>query len=111
MNTNKAGFIAGALFVPVAVLSSGTAYAQDFPRTVAAAQLSVTRGFTQLSLPLLHRTAAVDSAKASALLLEKLCPAPCPNAGHQPGSCDPGRERSLVLGHRRGWECGAVSRR
>jgi len=38
------------------------------------------RGFTQASLPVLHRTGAAGSVKAAALLLEKLCPAPCATA-------------------------------
>ena len=87
MKTIKTGLIVSALIVPGAILSSGTAYAEDFPRTAAAAQLSMTRGFNQSALPLLHRTAAVDPAKASTFLLEKLCPAPCSNASaNSPGT-------------------------
>src|SRR5271167_1768951 len=60
-----------------AILAGGTARAEDFPQTTAAAQRSVTQGFKQSSLPLLRREVTGNSAAVKASLLEKLCPAPC----------------------------------
>jgi hypothetical protein len=60
-----------------ALLAGGTAGAEEFPQTTAAAQRLVTEGFKQSSLPLLRREATGSPAAVRASLLEKLCPTPC----------------------------------
>ena len=70
---------ASALCVFGATLAGNTASAEDFPRTTAAAERSVTQGFNQASLPLLSRDVTANSGAVSAALLKKLCPAPCSN--------------------------------
>src|SRR4051812_18029593 len=77
----------GALSLSGAVLGDNTAHGQDFPKTSADAQLSITQGFEQSSLPLLHRMATSDPDAVSAGLVEKLCPPPCPPLGRRtPGN-------------------------
>ncbi len=69
------------------VLVGNTVRGQDFPETSAAAQLSITHGFKQSSLPLLHRFASGDPAEMSTALVEKLCPTPCPHpTANTPGN-------------------------
>src|SRR6185295_15544695 len=68
----------GALSLFGTVLGDNTVHGQDFPQTSADAQFSITQGFEQSSLPLLHRMAAGDPDAVSAGLVEKLCPPPCP---------------------------------
>jgi len=77
MKNFNLSLIAGALCALTTIAVSTRAHAEDFPQTTAAAQLSVTRGFNQASLPLLHRAAAADAATVGAALTAKLCPAPC----------------------------------
>ena len=69
--------VASALCVFTTISVSTSARADDFPQTTAAAQLSVTRGFNQASLTVLHRAAAADAGTVGVALTAKLCPAPC----------------------------------
>ena len=76
---NKINFSSSkaALYVSAVLLFGGLADASEFPQATAAAELSLAHGFTQSSLPLLHRETGGNSAKAIALLLQNLCQAPC----------------------------------
>jgi hypothetical protein len=68
-------------------LGAFAAYAQEFPQTSAAAQMSIARGFKQPSLPLLRRVGAGEPDTVSASLVEKLCPSPCsPPRTRNPGN-------------------------
>jgi hypothetical protein len=72
-------FAAGAPFVMGAVLAGSVVWGQDLPQTSADAHLSITHGFEQSSLALLRRVAFGPLDSVSGELLNKLCPAPCPD--------------------------------
>ncbi len=68
------------LVTTVACFSAVTLSAADFARTTSAAQLSMSQGFSQSSLPLLNRAAGINSKAANATLLQKLCSDACSGA-------------------------------
>jgi hypothetical protein len=61
------------------ILGASPALGQEFPEARAAAELSITQGFKQSSLPVLHRLGVDAPDAVSAALVEKLCFAPCPS--------------------------------
>jgi hypothetical protein len=63
--------------VAAAAIGAAQVKAADFPRTTAAAQLSMSRGFKATSLSLLNRTSGVGAQAVNAALLQKLCSGDC----------------------------------
>src|SRR3954467_12961763 len=57
-----------------AVMPLNTAHAQEFARTAALARESVTRGFRQTSLAVLHGGGALNRDRVTAALKERVCP-------------------------------------
>lgn len=76
MKSINRSLLASALCV-FSAISVISAAADEFARTTANAQLSVTRGYTQSELPVLHRIGAKDVAQVSTALLAKMCPGHC----------------------------------
>jgi hypothetical protein len=70
MKTNQ--FYLGVLGV-CALLTAGSANAEDFAQASAMKQASMTQGFGRATLPVLQRAAASNPAQVSAALLGKLC--------------------------------------
>ncbi len=72
MKRTHTHFLAAA--VGVSCFVAGGAHAEEFAQTKALRQTSMTRGFTQTSLPALRRAAAGSPTDVSAALIGKLCP-------------------------------------
>jgi hypothetical protein len=71
MKTINFGIMASALCLTSVI------FAEDFARTTAAEQFSLTHGFSQSSLPVLQHVATMAPAFVSSSLVTKLCAAPC----------------------------------
>jgi len=73
MKNQNLSFAAGAVLAASAMMiASSTARAEELPQTKAHQQFSVTQGFRDSALPVLHRAGTVDQNKVSSTLIEKL---------------------------------------
>jgi hypothetical protein len=73
MKNKNLSFAAGAVLAASAMMiASSTARAEELPQTKARQQFSVTQGFRDSALPVLHRGSAVEQNKVGSALIEKL---------------------------------------
>lgn len=74
MKNRNLSLVASAVIAASAMIAGNTASAEDLPQTKAQQQFSVTHGFNETSLAVLHRTGSVDQKQVSQRLIEKLRP-------------------------------------
>jgi hypothetical protein len=71
---NKTLSFAASAVLAASVMIAGTARAEELPQTKTQQQFSVTQGFSQSSVAVLHRAGTLDQSKVSSALIEKLRP-------------------------------------
>lgn len=74
MKNKNLSIAAGVVLMAGAMISSSTARAEELPQTKAHQQFSVTQGFREPALGVLHRAGAADQDQVSSALIEKLRP-------------------------------------
>jgi hypothetical protein len=73
MKNKNLSFAASAVLAASAMMIAGsTARAEELPQTKAHQQFSVTQGFRDSALPVLHRASTVEQNKVGSALIEKL---------------------------------------
>jgi hypothetical protein len=72
MKNMNLSFAAGAALIASVMIASSTARAEELPQAKAQQQFSVTQGFREPALAVLHRTGAAGQNKTSAALIENM---------------------------------------
>jgi hypothetical protein len=75
MKNKNLNFVTSAVLAASAMIPGTAARAADLPRTKAHQQLSVTQGFSEPALAVLHRSGAMDQNTVSTAVIGKLRPA------------------------------------
>ena len=72
MKNKNLSFAVSAVLMASAMIASSTARAEELPQTKAHQQFSVTQGFRDSALPVLHRAGTVEQNKVGSALIAKL---------------------------------------